>query len=165
VTRDDIALVARLRSHAGGVSIEQPYLVLTRRESAALSMMLLPGYRPPAEAWAHASAGVDAPSVLRATALAWGLSENALLGPGRRRRLVWARYAAILVLRDDLGSTYAAIGQLLERHHSTAIAGYRRACEILNSDDGASRDFASRVAHVRASTGLARERMGCSGSE
>lgn len=101
--------------------------------------------------------GLDAPTsapvpwalrrtaVLREVARLWGISADELTGPSKIRALVLPRAAVVMVLRTDPPMSYAQIGRLLHRDHSTAIHLERVARAAFDDDIV----FAARVTHLR----------------
>jgi hypothetical protein len=67
------------------------------------------------------------------TADVYGVGREALTSRGRRDELMIARLACYAGMRLA-GAPYEAIGEQLERDHTTVIAGCRRASEIAAAD-------------------------------
>ena len=82
---------------------------------------------------------------LAETAAIYGVSGGELIGRGRRENIVEARLACYGGLRLA-GASYEAIGLVLERDHTTVIAGVRRAVELAEVDT----HFADAVQRIAA---------------
>jgi hypothetical protein len=68
---------------------------------------------------------LSARRVLDAVGRHLGIDTGTLRGRDRTARVVGARWAAILLLRDRCRLSYRAIGKLVERHHPTVIHALR----------------------------------------
>lgn len=65
--------------------------------------------------------------IIEATARFYNLSYKDLVGKGRKKELVWPRQIAIFLIREDIGSSYPAIGaELGGRDHTTAMHSYNK---------------------------------------
>jgi len=67
--------------------------------------------------------------VIEATAKFYNLTYKDLIGQSRKRELVWPRQIAIFLIREELGTSYPAIGtELGGRDHTTAMHSYNKIC-------------------------------------
>lgn len=65
--------------------------------------------------------------VIEATAKFYNLTYKDLTGQSRKRELVWPRQVAIFLIREELGTSYPAIGtELGGRDHTTAMHSYNK---------------------------------------
>ena len=59
----------------------------------------------------------------------YNISSKDLIGNSRKKELVWPRQIAIYLIREELGSSYPAIGnELGGRDHTTAMHAYNKIC-------------------------------------
>ena len=92
-------------------------------------------------------------AVLREAARLWGVGVDVLTGRSKIRVDVLARAAVVMVLRTSPPLSYAQIGRLLHRDHSSA-RNLDRIARAAFDDDIV---FAGRVAHLRRLVGFAPE--------
>ncbi len=89
--------------------------------------------------------------VALATAAAHNISIDELKGRGQYQRLARARHAFVMVARESLKESFPRIARTLNRDHTTAMSGFRRA-EALRVRDT---KFAALVASIRQMVGCA----------
>jgi chromosomal replication initiation ATPase DnaA len=84
----------------------------------------------------------------------YGVAIGDILGASRRKEIIGPRQVTEYVLHDHMGLSYNTIGKLLERDHTTIVAGVKRVRARLSDDPGVE-------AVVRAVTGarVAHEHM------
>jgi chromosomal replication initiation ATPase DnaA len=84
---------------------------------------------------AYRSAGIPLPSenkqigrIVQFAAVAFGVSDGAILGPTRSERICRARFAIAWVAQNGFGLSSTVIGRALgDRDHSTVLAAIKRA--------------------------------------
>lgn len=64
--------------------------------------------------------------ILREEATIAGLTADDIRGPSRKRHILKARDQVVRRLRDELGLTLTAIGNVVKRDHTTVLASLRR---------------------------------------
>lgn len=70
---------------------------------------------------------LTAKEVVEATARFYNLSYKDIISKSRKKELVWPRQVAIFLIREELGSSYPAIGnELGGRDHTTAMHSYTK---------------------------------------
>lgn len=84
-------------------------------------------------------------AVLREAARLWGIEVEVLTGLSKTRVDVLARAAVVMVLRTDPPMSYAQIGRLIHRDHSSAVNLHRIARDAFDVDIV----FAGRIAYLR----------------
>lgn len=73
------------------------------------------------------SHGLAASEVVAVVAAHFGVTAGELISASRRREVTEARQAAMLVLHDHMGYSYSDVGRMLDRDHTTVMAGVARA--------------------------------------
>jgi len=65
--------------------------------------------------------------VIEATAKFYNITYKELIGNSRKKELVWPRQIAIFLIREDIGTSYPAIGaEMGGRDHTTAMHSYNK---------------------------------------
>ncbi len=91
--------------------------------------------------------GLRPADILKATAEHFDLKINQLKGPRRQAHLVQARHIAIYILRHDLNLQQEAIGELLNRDHTTIL----HAVEKIHNQLGKSPELSEHIMGIRES--------------
>jgi hypothetical protein len=94
--------------------------------------------------------------IQRATAAAYGLTRDELLGPGLARRHAWPRQIAMALSRELTNQSYTQIGRNFGRDHTTVLRGVRRLAK--RADKSEQRKMNAIRAKLRAD-GRARSRV------
>ena len=66
-------------------------------------------------------------AIIEETCARWGVTEDDLRGPARRRHIAWARQEAFARLIDETPLSTSAIAEIFDRDHSTVVKG-EQAC-------------------------------------
>lgn len=74
-----------------------------------------------------------AAQILAMVCRAHGVHQTRVLGRCRERRLVMARHAAMLIIRETLGWSYPEIARFFHRDHSSVVAAIHK-LESLTSE-------------------------------
>lgn len=85
----------------------------------ALQQVRTPEATTPAAQW-------DAAAIVLQVAEHYGCTAEELFKEERTEKIAYARHLAMYRLREELGFTFAQIGKLFNRHHSSVIHGYYR---------------------------------------
>jgi len=74
--------------------------------------------------------------IIEATAKFYNLTYKDLIGKSRKKELVWPRQIAIYLIREELTTSYPAIGEALGgRDHTTAMHSYNKILEELKNNE------------------------------
>jgi chromosomal replication initiation ATPase DnaA len=95
--------------------------------------------------------------VAQATALAFGVQVEDVLGKGQERWVASARHMLVYILRDCLGASYVEIGKYIGRDHSTAMASCKKVVEEMDpsdSDNYFTKRYFQIISEVLPSRGL-----------
>ena len=89
-------------------------------------------------------------NVIKATAKKYFIADADILGESRKRTIAQARFVVYYILRVEYGFNLSAIGDHMNRDHSTV---YHGSTEVLNAlqakqSDAVSMEFVNRVARI-----------------
>lgn len=70
---------------------------------------------------------IDPNRIFAAIFLETNISQDQITGPYRERPIYYARCLAVYIMRRDAGMTFAAIGRIMNRDHTSIIHADRRA--------------------------------------
>jgi chromosomal replication initiator protein len=86
--------------------------------------------------------------IIEATAKFYNLNYKDLVGPSRKKELVWPRQIAIFLIREELSTSYPAIGaELGGRDHTTAMHSYNKICQEVK--EGGNEKIKQEVGSIR----------------
>jgi len=86
---------------------------------------------------------------LKATADAFSLTVGDLKGRAQPQRIVRGRHAFVFVCRENLKESFPSIARTIDRDHTTAMSGYKRAQDLIARED----KFRNAVADIRVAIG------------
>ncbi len=82
--------------------------------------------------------------IIEKTAKFYNLNYKDLVGKSRKKELVWPRQIAIYLIREELNTSYPAIGQELGgRDHTTAMHSYNKITEELKNNEKIKQEISS----------------------
>jgi len=82
--------------------------------------------------------------IIEITAKFYNLNYKDLIGKSRKKELVWPRQIAIYLIREELNTSYPAIGQELGgRDHTTAMHSYNKIVEELKNNEKIKQEISS----------------------
>ncbi len=82
--------------------------------------------------------------IIETTAKFYNLNYKDLVGKSRKKELVWPRQIAIYLIREELNTSYPAIGQELGgRDHTTAMHSYNKISEELKNNEKIKQEISS----------------------
>ncbi|MFA5000539.1 MAG: chromosomal replication initiator protein DnaA [Patescibacteria group bacterium] len=86
--------------------------------------------------------------IIEATAKFYNLNYKDLVGPSRKKELVWPRQIAIFLIREELSTSYPTIGaELGGRDHTTAMHSYNKICQEVK--EGGNEKIKQEVGSIR----------------
>jgi len=92
----------------------------------------------------HRRGGVNARDLVKAVAEYFDIALNDLVGQSRRKELVVPRQITMFLMREELESSYPAIGQELGgRDHTTAMHAYTKIKTSFDNDEKVRQDITS----------------------
>lgn len=74
--------------------------------------------------------------IIAAWAAVAGVEVEDLTGPSRKAPIVWARHCAMWMVRSQTSLSFAAIGGLFNRDHSTVVYAFARISRRVRWDEG-----------------------------
>ncbi len=78
---------------------------------------------------------LTAKEIIEATARFYNIGFKDLVGKSRKKELVWPRQVAVYLIREELGSSYPAIGaELGGRDHTTAMHSYAKISQEIKDE-------------------------------
>lgn len=87
----------------------------------------------------------------QATALAFEVDADAVLGRSRVQPLVFARQTAYWLMHNIMGYSYCETGRMFDRDHGGIMHGIRRVEEVLDQDSRSKHDNGSWANEIKAS--------------
>lgn len=94
-------------------------------------------------------AGITTKSITKTVAEYFGIDSEKLIGDCRKKELVMPRQICMYLMRKELNASYPNIGhELGGRDHTTAIHGFNKIAELINTDEKVKSDIVSIIRKI-----------------